>query len=112
MFRQKFGSHFVLDPHWVVGMGVRMKSQNTPSSRWKIIDRIGEPPPAPQPKLTRTERPVVAASTPEKKPASQWRNLTLDELRAWLVEAKRRQQMQEKQQPECQAPGSGEPAAE
>jgi hypothetical protein len=92
-------------------MGVRMKSQNTPSSHWKILDRIVAPPPSSQPKPTRTERPVAAASAPEKKPTPPWRNLTLDELRAWLEEAKRRQRIP-REQPEIQASGSDDPTVE
>ena len=106
----KFVSNFVLDPHWVVGMGLPMQSQNTPSSRWKTIDRIVEPPPPPQAKPAQREGDVAGASAPEKKPTPpKWRNLTLDELRAWLEEAKRRQRIAKQNRERSVIPDSATP---
>jgi hypothetical protein len=73
------------------GMGTPMKQNNIHSGSPNIIDDSPEIPAPPrrvdaQTKVQGTPRPTQA-----KEQSPKWRNLTLDELRSWYAEEKRRQ---------------------
>jgi hypothetical protein len=74
-----------------VGMGLPMKQNNIHSGRPRIIDDSAEIPSPPRRADRQTGAQAARPPTQAKEQTPKWKNLTLDELRNWYEEEKRRQ---------------------
>ena len=70
-----------------------MKAQKTPIRSRRLVAEIAENPAPPMPETARTRPQQPREPKPPAKEPPKWRNLTLDELKAWLAEAKRQEAM-------------------
>jgi hypothetical protein len=68
-----------------------MKAQITSSPSWAIIEDSAEHPPRSQPPSAQTDAQDTSRRARVKPEEPKWENLTLDELKEWLAEAKREQ---------------------
>ena len=76
------------------GSGLSMKHNFTHPTRWRLVDESCQIQSPPTRAIAQTQTQDPRPPTPEKKKEPEWRNLTLDELKSWLAEAKRQQEEQ------------------
>jgi hypothetical protein len=72
------------------GMGLPMKLNNSHSTGRRIIDDSPGIPCPPRRATAQTEPQDSPRPTRVKKEEPKWKNMTLDELKSWLADAKRR----------------------
>ena len=71
-----------------------MKHNYTHPTSWGPVDECHEIQSPPGRATAQTEAKDPSQPTREKKKEPEWRNLTLDELKTWLANAKRDQEEQ------------------
>ena len=86
-----FFLNFLLDIQIRFGMGLPMKQNYTHPARRKTVDECHEIQSPPRRATAQTESQNPSQPKREKKKEPEWRNLTLDELKSWLEDAKREQ---------------------